>query len=60
MKKRKREKCPYDKSKVSQTSRILGKPFCQNMYKNQPWVMQILPDQVTTAVLIKRKIYQFC
>jgi hypothetical protein len=29
MKKRKREKCPYDKSKVSQTSRILGKTFCQ-------------------------------
>jgi hypothetical protein len=29
MKNRKREKCPYDKSKVSQISTILGKPFCQ-------------------------------
>jgi hypothetical protein len=27
MNKRKREKCPYDKSKVSQVSRNLGKPF---------------------------------
>jgi hypothetical protein len=29
MNKRKHGKCPYDKSKVSQISRILGKPFCQ-------------------------------
>jgi hypothetical protein len=29
IRKRKREKCPYDKSEVSQISTILGKPFCQ-------------------------------
>jgi hypothetical protein len=29
MNKRKRKKCPCDKSKVSQVSRILGKPFRQ-------------------------------
>jgi hypothetical protein len=29
MNERKREKCPYDKSKVSQVSRTLGKPFRQ-------------------------------
>jgi hypothetical protein len=28
MNKRKRKKCPYDKSNVSQVSRILKKPFC--------------------------------
>jgi hypothetical protein len=31
MNKRKREKCPYDKSKVSQVSRILGKPLRQKL-----------------------------
>jgi hypothetical protein len=31
MNKRKREKCPYDKNKVSQVSGILGKPFGQKL-----------------------------
>jgi hypothetical protein len=31
MNKRKREKCSYDKSNVSQASRILGKPFRQKI-----------------------------
>jgi hypothetical protein len=31
MKKRKREKCPYDKNKISQVSRISGKPFRQKL-----------------------------
>jgi hypothetical protein len=31
MNKRKREKCPYDKNKISQVPRILGKPFRQKL-----------------------------
>jgi hypothetical protein len=61
MKKRKREKCPYVRSKVSRISRSLDKPFCQKLVQESTsQVMHILPNQVTTAILIKRKIYQIC
>jgi hypothetical protein len=59
MNKRKREKCPHDKSKVSQVSGILGKPFRRKLvqestssnahltkssYNCDPHQMQDLPD----------------
>jgi hypothetical protein len=48
------------KVKYRKFQQFWGNPFVKNMYKNLPRVMHLLPNQVSIAVLIKRKIYQFC